>query len=161
MLLCRAEYDAAQVCVFCFCVVQGHLVPVVMAVLEPPSRKDGSKEDDPRVTLGILGLNVLIASHLGFSIWGLLGLAAGFDFGALGSRFVWFCAGGCSSVSYTVWCDGVWRSNFRRFGSYFFERKPQKLSAFRLGFGVPYFNTFFLKKNPYEKKVYTFFSLVT
>ena len=27
--------------------------------------------------------------------------------------------------------------------------------------GVPYFNTFFLKGNPYEIKVYTFFSLVT
>ena len=25
-----------------------------------------------------------------------------------------------------------------------------------LGFGVPYFNTFFLKRNPYEIKVYTF-----
>ena len=29
-----------------------------------------------------------------------------------------------------------------------------------LGFGVPYFNTFFLKGNHYEKK-YTFCSLVT
>ena len=31
----------------------------------------------------------------------------------------------------------------------------------KLGFGVPYFNTFFLKGNRYEIKVYTFFSLVT
>ena len=30
-----------------------------------------------------------------------------------------------------------------------------------LGFGVPYFDTFFLKGNHYEIKVYTFFSLVT
>ena len=30
-----------------------------------------------------------------------------------------------------------------------------------LGFGVPYFNTFFVKRNHYEINVYTFFSLVT
>ena len=40
------------------------------------------------------------------------------------------------------------------------ERKALNLNPQPLGFGVPYFNTFFLMKH-YEIEVYSFFSLVT
>ena len=40
-------------------------------------------------------------------------------------------------------------------------KSPGERERERLGFGVPYFDTFFLKGNHYEKKVYTFLSLVT
>ena len=41
------------------------------------------------------------------------------------------------------------------------EGRLDSVEGVFLGFGVPYFNTFFLKGNHYEIEVYTFFSLVT